>query len=382
MTVMTLAFHRFALSLHRQQTKITGDRPLVLCQHKSGHWRVSVACPQAQRAGIRRGMTIHEVQRLLKDVTHQPLDPLLLRQAQQEVLQVLQGFAPRIEPLALGRFALDLQGLQQLYPRPQQAALRLRDTLYQRLQLFPELAVTRNKLVGTIAVEEAHMRQQPLLEVPHGNEASFLAPLANHRLPDWQFPMVREQLTLLNLQRIQHIQGIPKALFCQALGGAVAPRLHDHAFGIDWYPVTPPAEQRSISAHHCFTPPSNDWQTLLGISRQLLQTLGFTLRQRHLGTVQLDAFLLFRDGVSRQKQMTLPPTQDDAGLLHHYRQLFPKLWDRRQAVQWLQVTLSRLAPFEQQLHLFDNDERPRALQHCLDQIRHRFGHQALGYVQA
>src|SRR5215210_7541567 len=76
-------------------------------------------------------------------------------------------------------------------------------------------------------------------------------------------------------------------------------------------------------------------------------------------------------------QATIPYTGADHELLTKVKELFNKLYKRRQLVRLIGVRFSHLVPGNYQISLFDDTEETVSLYQAIDSIMHQYGEQFL-----
>jgi hypothetical protein len=100
------------------------------------------------------------------------------------------------------------------------------------------------------------VKPEPLLEVPGGAEASFLAPHPLDVLPELH-PRMRRRLDDYQLDLIGEVAVIPESALCAVFGGA-GRSLRAQARGIDPRPVLPPEQQAEFHVAHALATDTND----------------------------------------------------------------------------------------------------------------------------
>ena len=379
MTLFYLDIDSFFCAIVAEQHKELKGRPFVV-SYKTATARVLSASPAAKRESIRRGDTLSMSRKKVPDLKVVIPDFSLFERAGQVILKTVAFYSPRVEPRGYGRYVLDMRGMRALYPDLPDTARKIQRDIQHATHLYGHFGIAENKLVGAIAAKQSQLQSEELTLVPGGSEAGFLSPLPCRALPEWRYRRIREHLRDLNISQIQHIQNVPRPIFCLAIGPFAA-ALHEHAFGIDLLPVTPPAASETLTATHSFTPPTNNERILRAELFHLVECLGFKLRKRQLGADEIRLFIRFRDGLNRRKTSHFSFCQNDLELYSIARHCFDAVYNRRQAVSQLAVSLRGLAPFHQQLELFPSEKtRSDDLQSSLDAIRQRFGASAIRYA--
>jgi len=285
----------------------------------------------------------------------------------------------------------------------------------ERLRLPLSVGVAANKLVSQAATTV--VKPEPLLEVPGGNEASFLAPHPLDVLPDLH-PRMRRRLDDYQLDLIGEVAAITESALCAVFGGA-GRALRAQARGIDPRPVLSPERQAEFHVVHALATDTNDLGVLYPLLRLLGERLGRRLRRRGLVAQRLHVALSYADHTDATRAVPLKAATLDVELWEAARRAFALANAKRLAVRSVSLTLDRIVEAETQMELWDvitshpersegahagscplrfaqgdsgrddsgqdnspgftpgGPHRPRALQHALDRISTRYGARAL-----
>jgi DNA polymerase-4 len=360
-------------------------RPIVVAPPGADRAVVLALSSEARRAGIRRGMPVRQALKLCPDLVLLPPNPALYARASRALHQILRVYAPVIEPRGYGHAFLDLTGTGRLFGPAIDVAARVRREVRERLRLPLSVGVATNKLVSQAAT--AVVKPEPLLEVPGGTEAGFLAPHSLDVLPDLH-PRMRSRLDDYQLELIGEVAAITETALCAVFGGA-GRTLRARAHGIDPRPVLPPEQQLEFHLSHTLATDTNDLGVLHQLLRVMSERLGRRLRHRGLAAGRLRIVELWEAA----------------------RRAFTLANAKRLAVRNVALTLDRIVEAEAQLELWGvtvgrtdgrtggqegfgasvdpKSESPSArppvrpsdcapLQAALDRIRARYGTRAIG----
>ena len=366
-------------------------RPLAVAPPGVDRATILALSPEARLAGVERGMPVRQALKRCPDLVLLPPNPRLYARASRALLEVLQVYAPVIEPRGYGHAFLDLTGTGRLFGPPVDVAARVQREVRARLRLPVSVGVAANKLVSQAATTV--VKPEPLLEVPGGAEASFLAPHPLDVLPELH-PKVRRRLDDYQLDLIGELAAIPESALCAVFGGA-GRALRAQARGIDPRPVLPPERQAEFHVAHALATDTNDLGVLHPLLRVLGERLGRRLRRRGLVARRLRVALTYADHTAATRAVVLRAAALDAELWDAARRAFTQANARRLAVRGVALTLDRLEEAEGQLELWgmglageaetgggselpSPPTRGRALQHAIDRIRTRYGTRAIG----
>jgi len=325
------------------------SRPVAVAPPGADRATVLALSVEARLAGIERGMPVRQALKRCPDLVLLPPNPRLYARASQALHEVLRIYAPVIEPRGYGHAFLDLTGTGRLFGPAVDVAARVQREVRERLRLAVSVGVAANKLVSQAATTV--IKPEPLLEVPGGDEAGFLAPHPLDVLPDLH-PRLRRRLDDYQLDLIGEVAVIPESALCAVFGGA-GRLLHAQARGIDPRPVLPPERQAEFHVTHALATDTNDLGVLHPLLRLLGERLGRRLRRHGLVARRLRVALTYADHTAAARAVPLHAAALDAELWDAARRAFTWANARRLAVRVVALTLDGLETAESQLDLWE-----------------------------
>ena len=368
-------------------------RPVAVAPPGADRATILALSAEARLAGIERGMLVRQALKRCPDLVLLPPNPRLYARASRALHEVLRIYAPVIEPHGYGHAFLDLTGTGRLFGPAVDVAARVQREVRDRLRLPLSVGVAANKLVSQAATTV--VKPEPLLEVPGGGEASFLAPHPLDVLPDLH-PRMRRRLDDYQLDLIGEVAAITESALCAVFGGA-GRMLRAQARGIDPRPVLSPEQQAEFRVAHALTTDTNDLGVLYPLLRLLGERLGRRLRRRGLVARRLRVALGYADHTDAARAVTLKAAALDIELWEAARRAFALANAKRLAVRCVSLTLDQIEEAETQIDLWDEGEpadqealaaaaqpapphRPSIppLQSAVDRIRTRYGTGAIG----
>ena len=357
-------------------------RPLAIAPIAADRATILALSPEARLAGLVPGMPVRQAQRLCRDLIVVPPNPTLYARASRALHEILQVFAPTIEPKGYGHAFLDLTGTARLFGPPQDVAHRLRREVRARLRFPISIGIAGNKLVSQAAIRAERRTAGPesgesLPYVPAGDERGFLAPHPLEVLPELDSNL-RLRLEEYQLELIGEVADIAESALCAVFGrsGGI---LRARARGIDPRPVLSPEQQSEFHLGHTLSTESNDLGVLHPILRLLCERLGRRLRRRELVAGRLRLQATYADYTLVARTVPLKAAALDMELWEAARRAFTLANSKRLAVRAVALTLDHLMEKEAQLDLWggnaaeQDDEPPATLQHAIDHIHSRYG---------
>ena len=296
------------------------------------------------------------------------------------VIAHLHNLTDLIEQISIDEAFIDVSELR---APAQQIAAELQATIMREVQLPCSLGVATNKLVAKIAnnVGKRSSRSgtppMAIKVVPPGEEAAFLAPLPVNEL--WGVgPKTASELESLGIRTIGDLARWPEADLT-ARFGKHGYGLVQRARGIDDRPVSTDHEVKSISNEITFARDVADEAKLKRTLCRLSESVGRRLRRAELAGNTVKIKLRWADFTTLTRQVTLTELTDrDDDIYRNAQQLLDNHWPRGKPVRLIGVGVSNLEPPREQLHLWDSaSQKGRRLQEALDQVRDRFGRDAI-----
>jgi len=238
------------------------------------------------------------------------------------------------------------------------------------------LGVATNKLVAKIACSMG--KPHGLVVVPPGQEAAFLAPLPIEAL--WGVGEVTgRRLRAIGVGAIGELAQRSEAELARLFGES-GRQLARAARGLDDSPVQTGHDRRSISQERTFARDVNDPRLLRLTLLSMADHLAAGLRSEALVAQTVRIKLRYEDFETLTRQVTLEQPTDQAELLYSQAiALLDAHWNHYRAVRLIGLGASGLlSEGGYQLDLFDHsDLRSARLSRTLDQIRARYGREAI-----
>lgn len=334
----------------------------------------------ARRQDVRSAMPMSRALRLCPELIIVP--PRFRRYAEvsRQVMALLHDLTPLVEQISIDEAFLDLSDMP---ADGESLARRLQQDIHEQLGLPCSLGVATNKLIAKIANDigktQARSGAPPnaITIVPPGQEAGFLAPLPAQAL--WGVgPKTAARLAAMGIHTIGELAARPEAELTRLFGKNGAD-LARRARGIDERPIVTEHETKSISKEVTFARDIADAGELRRTLRSLAEEVGRTLRRQGLSGSTVKLKLRWSDFSTISRQTTLArPTDLDADLIATAGQLFEQAWDGGRPIRLLGVGVSGLSDGYRQLGLWDAPQAEnKRLQETLDDLRHRFGDNAI-----
>jgi DNA polymerase IV len=340
--------------------------------------------------GVRSGMPMGRALRLCPDAMVVRVPRRACGERSRAVRAALGDLAPVVQVASIDEFYLDLSGMERLLhgEAMEASAERIRLRVRDASGISVSIGGGTNRLVAKLAAGKA--KPAGVRVVPPGGEAAFLGEFGLAELPGIG-PSLLEAMARRGLRQVRDVVEVEEEWLARWFGQARGRWLFERCRGIDPSPVVSEEERKSISSERTFPrdlPPGTAGDRAL--ERHLLQlalSVGEGLRTRGLGARTVTVKLRDGDFTTRQGSRTLPhPLVSDRILYETARDLLAELRGKRRVPsRLLGVGVSNLCEEGEprQLSLLDEDDarsetdRDRTLSHLGDELRARFGQDAL-----
>jgi DNA polymerase-4 len=352
---------------------------------------VTSASYEARVYGVHSAMPMARAVRLCPGATVVPVPWEACADKGREIGAVLRRFTPAVEQASSDEFYLDLSGTERLYRGEPLAATarRIREAVLAETTLSLSIGGATSKLVAKLAAGVAKPRPGVPSDGVHvvapGTEAEFMLRFALADLPSIG-PRSQERLARLGLRTVRDVVGHDRETLVRWLGEREGTWLYERVRGTDAAAVEPDREAKSVSRDETFPTDLDDDQALAARLLALADRASADLRDGGLAARTVTVKLRDADFITRQASRTLPdPVRSDRAVYAVARQLLARLRKaRRVPARLLGVALSQLGAAAGQLSLLEREstgvetERDRTISRVIDEVRGKFGPDALG----
>ena len=347
----------------------------VIVGWSGGRGVVAAASYEVRRFGVRSAMPMSNALRLCPDAVCVRPRMQRYQEVSALVFSVFREITPLVQGLSLDEAFLDVTASTALLGSGTDIARRIKGRIRELTGLTASVGVAPNKLVAKIASELE--KPDGLTVVPYERIREVLDPLSVRRLPGLG-RKTGARVEAAGIHTLGELRGAPDALLWPIFGRYSA-WIRERASGVDERPVQPDMEDKSLSAEDTFEADIADPRLLQRELARLADLAGSRLRGRGLVAgcigvkIRRDDFSTF----TRQRAVA-PPTGEGRAIGGVAAELLSR-WlaaNPEAKLRLLGVVLTELTPAAQ-LGLFEDRTGPARLDAALDQVRGRFGRQAL-----
>lgn len=370
-TIVHMDLDTFFVSVERLRDSSLFGKP-VLIGGMSDRGVVASCSYEARTFGIHSAMPMKMARMLCPQAIVKRGDHEEYSRLSNDVTDIIKSNVPLYEKTSIDEFYIDLTGMDKFFGC-YSVATELRKKITKESGLPISFAMSTNKTVSKVGTGEAKPNGQK--EIPFGTEKDFLAPLSVKKIPmvgDKTYQLLRG----MGIEKVRTVQEMPVELMQQVLGenGIV---IWKKANGIDNSPVEPYSERKSISTETTFDKDTIDVAYLKAVLVSMTEKLAYQLRKEQKLTSCVTVKVRYSDFNTYTMQARIAYTSLDHLLIEKVKELFDKLFQKRMLIRLIGIRFSHLVQGNYQGDLFNDTVEQLQLYQALDNIRKRFGKEAV-----
>ncbi len=366
-TIVHMDLDTFFVSVERLLNSELNNKPVIIGS-LSDRGVVASCSYEARQFGVHSAMPMKMALNLCRDATVIRGDMDLYTKYSGMVTDIIAEKAPLYEKASVDEHYLDITGMDRFWGA-QKWTQELRQTIIKETGLPISCGLSVNKTVSKIATGEAKPNGEK--QVDKENVKPFLNPLSIRKIP-MIGPKTYQLLRSMGVANIETLSAIPVEMMESVLGKNGI-EIWRRANGIDFTPVVPYSEEKSISSERTFENDTIDVMMLEQILTGMTEKLCFKLRKKEKLASVVTVKIRYANYDTHTLQQKLAYTSFDHVLMETARSLFRRLYQRRMLVRLIGIKLGGLVHGAQQLNLFDNNEKQVRLYLSMDKIRRRYG---------
>lgn len=372
--VLHVDMDAFYASVEQHDDPALAGKPVIV-GWSGGRGVVAAASYEVRSFGVHSAMPMRTALRLCPEALCVRPRMQRYQEVSGVVFAVFREITPLVQGLSLDEAFLDVTASQQLLGSGVDIARRIKSRIRELTGLRASVGVAPNKLVAKIASDLE--KPDGLTEVTQERVRAVLDPLSVRRLPGLG-RKTGARVEAAGIHTLGELRGAPDALLWPIFGRYCA-WIRERASGVDERPVLPDMEDKSLSAEDTFEEDIGDPRLLQRQLARLADLAGSRLRGRGLVAgcigvkIRRDDFSTF----TRQRAVA-PPTGEGRAISAVAAELLARWLDANPGtkLRLLGVVLTELTPGAQ-LGLFEDPRHPSRVDAALDEVRGRFGTQAL-----
>ena len=353
---------------------------------QSRHGIVLAKSVPAKRFGIVTGEPVTHALRKCPDIKMFPPNHRMYNEYSCRLMDFLRNYTPDIEQVSVDECYMDFTGIAYKYGSPIDAAIEIKDAVYEKFGFTVNVGISVNRLLAKMAsdfekpnkvhtlfpeeipykmwplpVSELYMAGRSSVEVLHKLEIRTIGELA------------KSDPSLLEL----HLKSHGRMLWEFANGKGASKVIREHV------------ENKGIGNSTTLSKDVTTEDRAKEVLLMLAETVGARLRKEHQKAHMVSVEIKYStfQSVSHQKQI-VRATNTDRIIYQMACELFRELWNG-EPVRLLGIRTSKLVDNDapEQMSIFDfqheeiseqsRDEKHQRLDRALDEIRKKFGDEAI-----
>lgn len=212
---------------------------------------VATASYEARRFGVHSAMPMAQARRLAPNAAYLVPRFSLYRAVSEQVMELLRGLSPLVEPLSLDEAFVDLEAGGSAHDAvgARAAGEQLRRDIHAVTGLTGSVGLAGSKMLAKIASEEA--KPDGLVLIEPGTERELLGPKSVRILPGVG-PATGEHLRRAGMTTVADLAAAGEDELVRLLGRAHGESLYRMAMGYDDRPVVAERDAKSVSVEDTF----------------------------------------------------------------------------------------------------------------------------------
>lgn len=337
---------------------------------------VLAASYDAKRYGVKTTMTLNEAARLCPEAVFIRANHELYEEMSGQVMRIFAEYAPVMEQLSIDEAFLDMTGTEQLYGDLKQLARKIQNRIMDELMLPCSVGISSNKLLAKMASD--FKKPMGITTIYPDDIKEMIWPLKVSEL----FGVGKKTAMKLNQLGIRTIGELAKTdigVLSGLLGEGTAMMLHNYANGIDPSPVVSSRDEIKSIGHEMTYP--EDLTRIEDILRELLVLVdktAYRLRQKGQKGKTISIKIKFNDFTLITRAHTISEVTDSADCIYQVAKELVTSCKIAKPIRLLGVTVSNFEDDSiKQLSLFSQDNDRKKLDSMLDEIRGKYGFDAI-----
>ena len=339
---------------------------------------VSAASYEARKFGVHSAMPMSQAIRLCPKAIVLPVRMKRYVELSQQIHTIFEKFTPQFEPISLDEAFLDVTGSLQLFGSSEKIGRDIKHQIKEQLGLVASVGIATNKFLAKLASDLD--KPDGFVVITEENKQQILDPLPVSKI--WGVGKVTEKaLKSKGINTIGQLRKAPIDTLRSILGDQ-SPHMLRLAQGIDNREVESSREAKSISSEQTFATDITDKNILLNVLLNQVEDVAERLRTNDLEARTITLKFRYDDFRTITRSNTFEnPTNVTKTLWKEAEEVFLK-WHKKSgdALRLLGFGASGLQKActgQQQLFSEPEQEKQKRLDKAFDEIRSKFGHDAL-----
>ena len=369
--IVHLDLDTFFVSCERLLNPKLVGRPVII-GGTTGRGIVSTCSYEARKFGIHGNMSMRLAKQLCPEAVVIKGNSGIYGKFSKAVTEIIKEASPLYEKASFDEFYIDMTGMDKYFGTIQWAK-ELRQKIIKELRLPLSMGISINKVVAKVGTGQA--KTNGFISIEKGSERDFLSPLSLKKIPGVG-PETFFKLRDMGAERVKTVQEMPKRLMHSAFGENGL-TIWNRCHGLDTTPVIQYHERKSIGLERTFEKDTIDIEKMKSLVIAMAENLAMQLRNGTKLTSVVTVRIRYADLSVFSKQKRISYTSNDHILIAVVKDLFERLYERRQMIRLIGVRYGGLVHGGHQISMIDDTEEMCNLYQAMDHVRKRFGQDAV-----
>jgi nucleotidyltransferase/DNA polymerase involved in DNA repair len=355
-----------------------GKPVIVGADPRDGKGRgVVAACSyEARKFGVRSALPISRAWKLCPEGIC--VRPRMQRyvEVSRQVMEVFRRYTDLVEPLSIDEAFLDITGSTTLLGPPEQIARSIKIEIREATTLNASVGLAPNKFLAKIASDLKKPDAFVVVEEKHVE--AFLRDLPISRL--WGVgPKTEQRLHEMGYRTIGQLAAAGRPELVRSLG-SLGEHLFQLSHGKDDRPVVPNGEPKSISSETTLDEDTADREFLMRTILELSDRVAQRLRKEEYRAGKITLKLRYSNFSTHTRQSSLEKLTQTGGEIAAVARFLFSQFPLNRKIRLIGVSagdLHRDGADPRQLGLFEQASQNEKLSHTVDEIKHKFGNDAI-----
>lgn len=347
----------------------------------SRHGVVLAKSTPAKKYGIRTGEPVAQALRKCPELVMMPPNHQMYQEYSRKLMDFLHRYTPDIEQVSVDECFMDFTGIAHLYSSPQDAALVIKNAVYEKFGFTVNIGISVNRLLAKMASDFEKPNKVHTLFPEEIPVKMWPLPISELYMAGKSSVSVLQKLEIRTIGELAHTNPELLELHLKSHGRT----LWEFANGMDFAKMRREhVENKGIGNSTTLAKDAVTEEEAREVLLRLAGSVGRRLRKagQKAGMVSVEIKYHTFQMVSHQKQL-MKESNTDQMIYQTACELFQELWNQ-EPVRLLGIRTSKLVDESEpvQMSIFDlqteqKDEKHEQLDKALDKIRMKYGKDAV-----
>jgi DNA polymerase-4 len=374
--IMHVDMNSYFASVEQQANPFLRGKSIAVSGHPKIRTVIASASIEAKQYGIKSGMNLSQAKKLCPSIIFIPGDPAKYLATTTQILNILKSYSPILEVFSIDEAFLDLTDLLQNYRDATSLGTEIKYRLKTEVGdwLKCSIGLAPNKLLAKLASDL--IKPDGLTVIEPRDIPKILAKIELDDLCGIG-PRLAEHLRKMGIRTVQELGQTPESILVKHFGQVWGKWLKKSSQGIDETEVVPYCQMPPPkSMGHSYTLPANstNWDQIYRVLLRLAEKVGRRLRKEKMAGRVVTVVVRFFNFSSFHQQKALPYHINDGILIFRVgRQIIEQNLNLKYPVRLVGISVGDLISRQQQLPLFNSDQKARGVLQAMDKINDQYG---------